>query len=487
MASGFFIMERYKPSNPDACAIILRILNKWGKVDMKKSMTSGNALKLILSFSIPLLLGNLFQQFYNMMDAAIVGQTLGSKALASVGATSSVQFLVLGFCMGICQGFAIPVATRFGAGDERDMRRYEFGGAVWTAILGVFITLAAVLLCPAILHLLQVNDEIYTNAYWYLVIIFGGIPFTLLYNYLSAILRAIGDSKTPFYFLAFSAILNIGLDFFCILVLHWGCAGAAIATIFSQAVSGVLCLLLIHRRFALLHLHREDMVMDGMHSKSLLGMGLPMGLQFSITAIGSMVMQSGNNSLGTVYVSGFTAGLRIKQLMMCPFDAIGSAVSTFVSQNNGAHDIKRIHEGYRDGLLTAVIYGMFACVVMVFFGRAMSMLFVSAKEAAVLDASAKYLRRMGFFYPVLGILITSRMMVQGLGFSSLAMLAGLIEMAARITVTVGFVGRFGYDAITWADQTAWTTASLFLIPLSIHCMNVTDRKIKEAQALARLQ
>ncbi|MEE8808410.1 MAG: MATE family efflux transporter [Lactimicrobium sp.] len=454
---------------------------------MKKSMTSGNALKLILSFSIPLLLGNLFQQFYNMMDAAIVGQTLGSKALASVGATSSVQFLVLGFCIGICQGFAIPLATRFGAGDEKDMRRYEFGGAVWTAIMGVMITVAAVLLCPKILHLLQVNDEIYDNAYWYLVIIFGGIPFTLLYNYLSAILRAIGDSKTPFYFLAFSAVLNIGLDFFCILVLHWGCAGAAIATIASQAVSGVLCLILIARRFVLLHLDKSDMVLDGSHTKMLLGMGLPMGLQFSITAIGSMVMQSGNNSLGTVYVSGFTAGLRIKQLMMCPFDALGSAVSTFVSQNNGAHQLDRIHEGFRDGLLTAVIYGLFACVILVFFGRTMSMLFVSAKEAAVLDASAKYLRRMGYFYPMLGILITSRMAVQGLGFSSLAMFSGLVEMTARSVVTLGFVSKFGYDAITWADQTAWTTASLFLIPLSIYCLKVTDRKIKESQALSQLQ
>ena len=207
---------------------------------MQKSMTEGNALKLILSFSIPLLLGNLFQQFYNVVDAAIVGQTLGSKALAAVGASSSVQFLILGFCMGICQGFAIMVSQSYGANKLEQMHTYIFAGAIWTAILALVISVLVVVLCPNILHILQVNHEIFKDAYAYLVVIFAGIPFTLLYNYLSAILRAIGDSKTPFLFLAFSAFLNIALDFFCILVLGWGCAGAAIATIFSQAVSGVL-------------------------------------------------------------------------------------------------------------------------------------------------------------------------------------------------------------------------------------------------------
>ena len=198
-----------------------------------KSMVEGNPLKLIISFSIPLLLGNLFQQFYNVVDAAIVGQTLGSKALASVGASSSVQFLIIGFCMGICQGFAIIVAQCFGAKRLEEMRKNIFVGAVWTAIFAMVVTALVVIFCPTILHILQVNEELFPNAYAYLVIIFAGIPFTLLYNYLSAILRAVGDSKTPFYFLALSSVLNIGLDFFCILVLHMGCAGAAFATIFS--------------------------------------------------------------------------------------------------------------------------------------------------------------------------------------------------------------------------------------------------------------
>lgn len=444
---------------------------------MQKSMVEGNTLKLILNFSIPLLLGNLFQQFYNVVDAAIVGQTLGSKALAAVGASSSVQFLILGFCMGICQGFAIMVSQSYGAKRLDEMHTYIFVGAIWTAIAAIVISILVVVFCADILHILQVNDEIFKDAYAYLVVIFAGIPFTLLYNYLSAILRAIGDSKTPFLFLAFSAFLNIGLDFFCILVLGWGCLGAAVATIFSQAVSGILCLVLIAFKVNVLHIPKSSRYFDKKHSTKLLAMGVPMGLQFSITAIGSMVMQSANNALGTIYVSGFTAGMRIKSLMMCPFDALGAAVSTFLSQNYGAQKIDRIHDGYRKGVFVGILYGCFACLVMVFFGRILSMLFVSASEVQVLNASALYLRRMGYFYPILGILMTTRMAIQGLGYSARAMLAGVVEMIARCVVALCFVPIFKYDAITWADQTAWTTATLVLIPLWFITVRVIQKKM----------
>lgn len=445
---------------------------------MVKSMTEGKAIKLILAFSIPLLLGNLFQQFYNIVDTAIVGQTLGSKALASVGASTSVQFLVLGFCQGICQGFGIPVAQKFGAGNESEMRRYVFNGAIWVLIFAIIVTTITALLCPSILHMLQVNEEIYDNAYAYLIVIFLGIPFTLLYNFLASILRAIGDSRTPFYFLAFSAVLNIGLDFFCILNLHWGCAGAAIATIFSQAVSGFLCLFVIVKKFKVLHITHEDRVFDRDHSLTLLNMGIPMGLQFSITAIGSMVMQSANNSLGTVYVSGFTAGAKIKQLMMCPFDAIGATASTFLSQNYGAKKKDRVYEGFRISLLLAVGYGTLAGIIMIFFGRNMSMMFVSASEASVLDASYRYLKHMGYFYPVLGALIDMRMSVQGLGYSAHAMIGGALEMVARCVVAFVFVPIFAFEAITWTDQCAWTTALVYFIPMTIYVFKQMEKKFK---------
>ena len=280
---------------------------------MSTSMTKGNPLKLMLQFAFPLLIGNLLQQTYNIIDAAIVGQILGAKALASVGASSSIQFLVLGFCMGSCTGFGVPVAKYFGAEKMDTMRNYVFNGAVLTGGIGVTVTILCSVFCPQILHLLSVPEDIFRGAYHYLLIIFLGIPFTLLYNYLSSILRSLGDSRTPFLFLAFSAILNIFLDLFCIVVLKWGCAGAAAATITAQAISGILCLVFIGRKMNVLNLTKENRMVSITAVKELLAMGLPTGLQFSITAIGSMVMQSANNGLGSVCVSGFTAGICILQ------------------------------------------------------------------------------------------------------------------------------------------------------------------------------
>lgn len=454
---------------------------------MKGSMVEGNPLKLILSFSLPLLLGNLFQQTYNMVDAAIVGQTLGSNALAAVGSTSSVQFLVLGFCMGSCVGFGIPVAQRFGAQDYQGLRKYVFGGAVIAALTALVMTVVTCLMCAVILEALQVPTEIFQQSYDYLIVIFIGIPFTILYNYLSSILRAIGDSKTPFLFLAMSAVLNIFLDLFCIVVLGWGVAGAAIATIVSQAISGILCFVLIAFKFEILHPHAEDRHIQSPIVKDLIVMGMPMGLQFSITAIGSMVMQSANNALGTVYVSGFTAGMKIKQFMMCPFDAIGTAVSTFASQNYGAGKIDRVKTGIKQGTAVGVGYGIVAGIILIFFGRTLSMLFVSSDANAVLDASALYLSRMGMFWWTLGFLNVLRTSVQGLGYAPRAVLAGGVEMVCRVAVALLLVPIFQYDAITFCDQVAWIGGCLYIIPVCIMTVKHIEEENAMHQNLEKLQ
>lgn len=446
------------------------------------SMVKDNPLKSILQFALPLLVGNLLQQTYNIIDAAIVGQTLGAKALAAVGASSSVQFLVLGFCMGSCTGFGIPIAKYFGAEKQDTMRRYIFNGAVLTAGIAVVITAACTLLCGWILRILSVPSDIFENAYAYLMVIFIGLPFTLLYNYLSAILRAVGDSRTPFLFLAFSAILNIFLDLFCIVVLKWGCAGAAIATVTAQAISGLLCLVFIIRRVELMRLSRENREVDGEAMKELLVMGLPTGLQFSITAIGSMVMQSANNSLGSIYVSAFTAAVKIKQFALCPFDALATATSVFCSQNLGAGQAKRIRQGMSQGMAVSVGYGLLAGLVLILFGRTLSMMFLSRDNVEVLDASAKYLRCMGYFYWSLGILNVSRMVAQGLGFSGRAFFSGVTEMIARTVVSLGFVGAFGYTAICFADQTAWISASLYIFPTCLYCMKKVTKLINVKSA-----
>lgn len=450
------------------------------KKNTVKDMTVGSPFKLMVSFAVPLLLGNLFQQLYNMADAAIVGRTLGSNALAGVGVSSSVQFLVIGFCLGVCSGFGICVAQRFGARDMGDMRRYVYHALILTAIIAAVVTTATAILTPQILNLLNTPDDIYREAYDYLFVIFLGIPFTMLYNVLAAILRAVGDSRTPFLFLVFSTVLNISLDIFFIIVLKIGVLGASVATITAQAVSGVMCAVLIVKKFEILRIGKEDMELDRSHFIRLIVMAVPMGLQFSITAIGSMVMQAANNSLGSVYVSGFTAGMKIKQLAMCPFDALANAVATFAGQNYGAGRIDRIKRGYREGIVMGVSYGIAIGVVLYFFGRDMSMLFVEASEADVLDMAGIYLARLGFFYWALAILNVARMTTQGLGFAGRTIFSGLMEMIARIVMAVVFVPLYGYDAITWSDQVAWCAGIAYILPMSLICIRHIEKKLTKS-------
>lgn len=442
---------------------------------MTKSMIEGKPLRLILEFAVPLLTGNLLQQTYNLIDAAIVGRYLGSDALASVGSTSSVQFLILGFCMGICTGFGIPIATSFGAGEMKKLKNSFFHALALTAIFAVIITTACSLLCHNILHLLSIPDNIYSGSYSYLLIIILGIPFSLLYNLLASVLRAVGDSKTPFVFLVISAVGNILLDLLCIIVLQWGCAGAAIATITSQGISGVLCFVYILKKYPSLVLSKEDCYFTKETSGLMLRMGIPMGLQYSITAIGSMVMQSANNQLGSIYISAFTAAMRIKQFAMCPFDAFATAVSVFCSQNLGAGKTDRIKRGIRDGILIGVVYGIAIGLVMIAFGRVLSMLFIKAEETAVLDASHQYLTCLGMFYWVIGFLNVCRMTTQGLGFSGRAVVSGILEMIARITVSKLFVPIYGFGAICFADQSAWILASLYIVPMCFYCVSKVIR------------
>ncbi len=448
---------------------------------MQKDMTQGNPLILILRFALPLLLGNLLQQTYNVVDAAIVGRILGANALAGVGASTSVQFLILGFCIGTCSGFGIPIAQRFGAQDYKQMRDYLFHGYVLSAAMAVLLTSACALFCTQILKLLKTPEEIFSNAYTYLLIIFLGIPFTILYNLLSGYLRAVGDSRTPFIFLAVSTVLNIGLDFICIAVLGWGVAGAALATIFSQFLSGVLCLIVIIKKSKLLHIGKENCHLGAGKIKTMLLMGAPMGLQFSITAIGSMVMQSSNNGLGSIYVSAFTAGTRIKQFVMCPFDAIATAVSVFCGQNYGAGCFERIKRGIRLGFIINITYGILAGLALIFGGRTMAMLFMSANETAVLNAAARYLACLGTCYWILGSLAIFRLSVQGLGFSGRAIFSGVSEMIARILISLIFVPLVGFWGICIADQTAWIAACTYLWPTLRYCL----RKVKAALPTAK--
>lgn len=312
-----------------------------------REMTAGPALPLIFNFTMPLLLGNLLQQTYSLVDAAIVGKFLGINALAAVGASSSVIFLILGFCNGCSCGFGIPVAQKFGARDYVMMRRYVAVSLQLSLVMSVMIALITSIYCADILRIMRTPENIFEGAYAYLLVTFIGVPCTFLYNLLSSIIRALGDSKTPFWFLLFSTILNIILDLFCILVLKWGVLGAAIATVFSQGISALLCYVYMYRHFQILKGEAKEHKFQLHLARTLLNIGVPMGLQFSITAIGSIMLQSANNALGTACVAAFTSAMRIKMFFICPFESLGIAMATYCGQNYGAGKPKRIWQGIK--------------------------------------------------------------------------------------------------------------------------------------------
>ena len=361
-----------------------------------KEMTAGPALPLILKFTLPLLLGNLLQQTYSLVDAAIVGKFLGINALASVGASTSVVFLILGFCNGCCGGFGIPVAQKFGARDYSTMRSYVAVSLKLAAGMSVVIALLTCILCEDILRIMRTPENIFEGAYAYLLVTFIGVPCTFFYNLLSSIIRALGDSKTPFWFLLFAAVLNIILDLFCILVLGWGVAGAAIATVFSQGLSAVLCYIYMYRKFEILQGTPKERRFQSKLAKTLLYIGVPMGLQFSITAIGSIMLQSANNALGTACVAAFTSAMRIKMFFICTFESLGIAMATYSGQNYGAGKKKRVRNSYLISLAYSFGIGMILGVSLVFFGRAFLSLFTS--DAAVMNAGMYRLTIMGFSY-----------------------------------------------------------------------------------------
>lgn len=446
---------------------------------MTKDMTTGSPMRLIWQFSIPLVFGNLFQQMYNMIDTIIVGRYLGLNALTSVGATASIMFLIIGFCIGTCVGMGVPVAQQFGAADYSNMRKYVCNAAYLSIFIAVVLTLVTCLLCDNILTWMRTPEDIYQGAYTYLFIIFVGIPFTILYNVVSAIIRAMGDSKTPFLFLVLSTILNVVLDLLFMIAFQMGVAGAALATVLAQAAAGILCLIFMKKKYEILRFQRQEKKLSWIHIKNLTIMSVPMGLQFSITAIGSIMLQSAVNMLGSVYVSAYTAALKVKQLAMCPFDAFATAGSTFGSQNLGARQYRRIRQGLNCSVLIAAIYGVAVGMVLIFAGSKIALLFVDGSETIVLGYTQQILTFGGIFFWLLAFLNCTRLTIQGLGYSSLAMFAGLSELIARGFMSLVIIPRNGFSGVTHTDPLAWFAATLVVIPMFIVIMRRMERGRKE--------
>ena len=435
-----------------------------------KDLTTGSPMRLILGFAVPMLLGLLFQQFYNMVDTIVVGKFLGVSALASVGSTGSINFMINGFCIGVCSGFAIPIAQRFGAGDYHGLRKFTANAGWLSAAFAVVMTAVVGVLCMDILRWMQTPEDIIQGAYDYIFIIFLGIPVTYLYNMLSGIIRSLGDSRTPVYFLLLSSAMNIFLDVFTILVMGMGVDGPAYATVVSQGISGLLCLVYMIKHYPVLKMTEEEKKPDPNMMKILCSMGIPMGLQYSITAIGSVVLQAAVNSLGSMSVAAVSAGNKVSMFFCCPFDALGGTMATFAGQNVGAGKLDRVREGVKMASIIGIVYSVIVFAVLALGGKYIALLFLDAGETEIIDQVSIFLIGNSMFYIPLVFVNVVRFAIQGMGFSTFAILAGVCEMAARTFVGFFLVPIFGYLPICIASPLAWICADLFLIPAFYHCL-----------------
>lgn len=435
------------------------------KKTVQRDMTKGSPTRIILGFTLPLFLGNVFQQFYNMADTIIVGQFVGTEALAAVGSTGTIMFLITGFATGLGTGFTILTAQRFGAGDMKGMRRSVFTAAVLTVIVSVLVTAVSVIFMHPLLDLMQTPADIYDDAYAYIIVIMWGLAAQMLYNLLSALLRAIGNSKMPLYFLILAAALNVVLDLVFIINFQMGTAGAAYATVISQGISGLLCLLYIVKAVPIFRLSRRDMVMDGKMMAEQLKVGLPMALQFSITAIGSIMVQTSLNMLGSTLVAAYTAAGKIEQILTQAYVALGTAMANYSAQNVGAGDIPRIRQGFRAATIWGSVYSVAAGVLIMTVGKYLTYLFVSEDAAMLLDSVDLYLKCIGFFFIPLNIVNAYRNGLQGLGYGLLPMTAGVAELAGRGVIAVISARYSSYFGICMAGPAAWVLAGGLLVVL----------------------
>lgn len=430
-------------------------------------MTTGSPVRNILKFSVPLILGYLLQQMYHLVDAVIVGRWIGVDALAAVGASMSIMFLIMGFCNGACAGFAIPVAQAFGAKDYGKMRCYVSNAIRIAVVMIVVITFLSCIFCTSILGLVNTPSDIFHDAYVFLFLMFLAIPCTFSYNLLAGFIRALGNSKQPFYFLIFSSLLNILLSAVFIIVFGMGVAGAGWATLFSQGFSSLLCALYIRRRMPILIPKGQERRYDNKRISILLNNGIPMGLQFSITGIGIIMLQSANNALGTIFVASFTAATRIKYIFTCVFENIGVAMATYCGQNIGARKIERVRFGILSAIKIMLCYSVLTMLVIYPFADEMTTIFVDSSETVVIENAAMYMRISGYFFPTLGLLTIFRYSIQGLGYSNLSVLSGVMEMLARAGVSLWMVPAFAFMGVCYGDPAAWVAADLFLIPAFI--------------------
>lgn len=430
---------------------------------MELDMTKGKPLGLIIKFLIPAMLGNMLQQLYNTVDSIIVGRYVGVGALAAVGATGNIIFLINGFLVGLTAGFTVLTAQRFGAKDEEGLKRSIGNSAGLALITTILITLISMAFMKPLLKIMNTPEDIFQDAYVYIMIFCGGLFCTVLYNMMASIMRAVGNSTVPLIFLIIAVIVNFVLDLVFILNFHMGVAGAALATVISQGISGVLCVIYVWKKVPLICPGKGNWHLDGHNSKLQLTVGIPMALQFSITAIGTIILQSALNMLGSTAVAAFTAAMKIEQVFTQAFVAMGVTMSSYSAQNMGIGNIKRIREGVKTGTVLTIIYGVvlgvFAAAIVPYAIK----LFVTSGEIVQVTAYAKtYMSINSWFYIPLGLIFVYRNALQGAGKGLFPMLGGAVELISRTILSIIAAYKHSYEGVCYANISAWVTAAAFL-------------------------
>ena len=431
-----------------------------------KAMTDGPPTKLLITFALPLMLGNVFQQLYTVVDTMIVGQGVGVHALAALGAGDWLNWMFLGIVQGLTQGFAIEIAQMFGAGREEDLRGTVGSSVVLASISAVVLVLLGLLLMKPVLLLLATPADILPLTMCYLRIMFLGTPFVMAYNLLACILRALGDGRTPLQAMVVACLVNIGLDLLFVLVFHWGIAGAAVATLLAQCASAWFCFLRL-RKVPLLRLERKHFQLSGPGAKRLIGLGIPMACQNTLIAVGGMIMQNVVNGYGVLFIAGYTASNKLYGVLEIAATSYGYAMSTYVGQNLGARKLKRIKHGTRSGMIVAILTSLVITVLMLLLGRRILGLFISGtpeETAQTVEIAYRYLSIMSICLPTLYLLHVFRSSIQGMGNTVLPMVSGIAEFVMRTGGVLVLPLLLGSTGIFWSEVLAWMGADCILLP-----------------------
>ena len=434
---------------------------------MQNDMTKGSPLRLIVLCTLPVLIGNLFQNFYNLVDSVIVGQFLGVNALAAVGATGTIAFLIFGWINGITGGFGIMLAQSFGAGDEKQLRHYTAMSVYLCTAMAVLMAGGLLLANGWILKAMNTPDSIFEDTKSYIGIVYAGIPITIAYNMLASISRSMGDSRTPLIFLVISSVLNIVLDLVFVAVLPLGVEGAAYATVLAQAVSAVACFFYVRKKYEILHLKKGDMKFSWNSAGRLMMMGLPMGLQFSITAIGTMMVQAAVNLLGATYIAAYSACGKITNIVTQLFPSLGITLANYVGQNMGAGKVDRIRKGVRQAQIITIAGGVVCGLAMFFWGGAATKFFADDPTGEIRQIGDVLFHTTAWCYPFLGSIFIYRNALQGMGDGLVPMLGGVFELVTRAAMVTLLAGPLGFFGICLCDPGAWLSALIPLVPVYI--------------------